>query len=339
MAHELTRYDGLYLAHQSAWHGLGTVWPANVTPEEGLRISRIDWSVDQHPMLIQVGDRSVPVPGYRGNYRSDIDVADPASFLGMVSDNYNPVQNLALAKFCYDLRDAGAGEVTCETVGSIQGGRRVWFLLKTDAIKIGGDEVVPYLLVSNSHDGSASVRITPTTVRVVCSNTLHMVVPRQDNGRLDKAAMAYRHTDSIHSRLEAAKAALAAYNNAKDATVEVCEKMIAVKADDEMRQKFFFARYEDDFGKLDMENAGSIERAGSAYASFTKRWDDEADLHQNSIWGMLNAYTGMVQNDQKARGKDDADRIQRRWDSNLFGLNIRRTQAAFMKAAALATAS
>ena len=338
MAHELTETDGLYLAHQPAWHGLGTVWPANVGPEEGLRIAKMDWHLDQYPVHIAAADGSqIRVKGYKGNYRSDIDIKDPRAFLGMVSEGYCPVQNLALAKFCYDLAEAGKGEVTCETVGSIQGGRRVWFLLKTDAINIGNDDiVVPYLLVSNSHDGSASVRITPTSVRVVCSNTLHMVVPRADDGKIGRAVMAYRHTDSIHSRLEAAKAALAGFTAARETTTGIITKMSTASADESLRQDYFFQRYEEDFGKIQKEDANAIAKAASAYQSFTKRWDDEMHLHNGSVWGMFNSYSGMVQNDQKARGKDDVDRIDRRRDSNLFGLNIRRTQAAFAAAAALA---
>jgi len=76
-------------------------------------------------------------------------------------------------------------------------------------------------------------------------------------------------------------------------------------------------------------------KAMSAYNSFTRRFDDERNIAGASAWNMLNAYTGLVQHDQKTRGADDDQRVERRVESNLFGLNQARTQAAFQRALAV----
>ena len=47
---------------------------------------------------------------------------------------------------------------------------------------------------------------------------------------------------------------------------------------------------------------------------------------KDTAWGYLNAMTGFVQHDKGARGVDDADRVARRQESNLFGINSQRTQ-------------
>ncbi|MGH2856159.1 MAG: DUF932 domain-containing protein [Solirubrobacteraceae bacterium] len=61
-----------------------------------------------------------------------------------------------------------------ETAGSLHGGRRVWVLATLpDHIRVGGDDVRPYLLLMNSHDGSTSILAATTPVRTVCQNTLN----------------------------------------------------------------------------------------------------------------------------------------------------------------------
>jgi phage/plasmid-like protein (TIGR03299 family) len=67
------------------------------------------------------------------------------------------------------------GSLSIETAGSLQNGRKVWALARINASSAEvrpGDEVRPYALLSNSHDGSQAVRFGFTPVRVVCNNTL-----------------------------------------------------------------------------------------------------------------------------------------------------------------------
>lgn len=337
MAHGLTQNDAVVLNREQAWHGLGLVLPNAPTPREALIHIGADWSVDQHPVWIYVGGQRVLVPDRFANYRSDLDPhKDENAYLGMVSDLYNPVDNDLLAEFCYDIAKEGS-DVRVESAGTVFGGKKIWFLLKAESFDIGGngDQVIPYLLVSNSHDGSGSLRITPTTVRVVCQNTLHMVVPAADTGALGKSALCYRHTSSIHDRVKAARLALAGWSNATKATKEACDKLAGVKMTDDERKAYFFRRYECDFGVIDPKSEREVGKASDAYRSFCTRWDDESSLHGGSVWGALNAYTGLIQHDQKARGKDDVARVERRVDDNLFGLRSKRTQAAFQDAIAL----
>jgi hypothetical protein len=153
------------------------------------------------------------------NYRADVDHC-----LGIVGEGYVPIQNTELADFCEALAEEG-DVVRCETAGSIRNGERVWFLLKGESFSVRKkDEVRPYICVSNGHDGWTALRCTPTTVRVVCSNTLHMVIPGKENEaglRVKEATFAASHTKLIKNRIEEAKLALQLYGRALDGTREV----------------------------------------------------------------------------------------------------------------------
>ena len=67
--------------------------------------------------------------------------------------------------------------VRYETAGSLNGGRKVWVLARMPREYIMlGDRVSPYMVFSNTHDGSGAVRVAMTPVRVVCSNTLNLAL-------------------------------------------------------------------------------------------------------------------------------------------------------------------
>lgn len=199
MAHEITKTDNVVLVGKPAWHGLGIVVESSPTPEEALRIAGLDWSVASWPLLASNGGQQIAVPKTVANVRQDT-----KAILGIVSTGYKPVQNAELADFC-ELLASEDDTVKVESAGSIRGGERVWFLLRGESFSVRGeDELKPYILVSNGHDGKTAVRCTPTSVRVVCSNTLHLVIPRGDHEGMvqsTKGFASFAHYRAIQSAL------------------------------------------------------------------------------------------------------------------------------------------
>ena len=329
MSHEIQATDGLVLTKVGAWHGMGTIVESAPTPREALTIAGIDWGVEQKTLYSQdAAGNFVAVENFLGNFR-----ADTGAVLGIVSPGYKVVSNAEVADFCEALQ-LNDVKVRCETAGTIQGGRKMWMLLKGESFDVAhGDTIFPYILVSNSHDGYTPFRITPTTIRVVCSNTLHAVVPRADTGELLSSAFVVRHCLSVPERLEEAKKALQNFNASIMETRKIANTMAAKPVVTADLQAFFAEAYQSQFGEIPTNPGNKVEenrkkRAESAYASFSRRFDDEKVIAGASLWNALNAYTGSIQHDQKGRGADDADRVVSRINSNLFGLNQQRTQAA-----------
>ena len=310
MAHELLSSDNLILTGKPAWHGLGRVLPEAPTVKEACDLA-FPWYVESRDMY----DGDDLVTGYKRHVRSDNGYQ-----LGVVSDTYKIVQPQDMAEFADAL---GTDVVKVETAGSIQGGKRLWFLCRGESFKIGTDDtIVPYLLLSNSYDGTTAFRVTPTTVRVVCSNTLHAVIPKSGD-KLGTAAIVLRHTTNIMDRIAEAKAALESYSRAIEITKDVMLRLATTPMSVEVSKEYFFECYERDFGKV---TEGNKAKAMSAYDSFSKRYDDGTG---HTAWGAANAYSGLVQHDKKSRGKNDDSRVEKRVESNLFGLNAARTFAAF----------
>lgn len=331
MAHEIQSNDRVVLHKEPAWHGLGILVEDAPTPREAAKMV-FPWTVIQKHMIYRgIDERQQIVEDHLLNMRSD-----DGSQLGVVSDGYKVVQPNDMADFAEALLDQG--QVKIETAGSIRGGKRIWFLLKGEPFNVAlGDQIFPYVLLSNGYDGMTTFRVTPTTVRAVCSNTLHMSIPNQDTGELGTSTISIRHTVNVMDRIREAKVALAGYGKALEKTKELINVLTGKEVTKEEVQKFFLECYTQDFGDIPENPKDGFElhrreKAMSAFNSFSRRFDDEKSVSGTTAWCMANAYSGLIQHSLKSRGQNDVNRIERRIESNLFGLNQDRTQAAIQRA-------
>ena len=179
--------------------------------QEAKKLAGLDWTVSQYHPTIKTPAGNIEVDRFKVNVRDDDN-----TILGIVGKSWVPIQNHETADFCNAIVD-DESSLRVETAGSIRGGKKMWFLLRGETFDVKGtkgDTLGKYLLVSNGFDGKTGFRITPTTIRVVCSNTLHAVIPRKDNkGRTvaDSAAIVIQHTGVINDKIEAARSAIATY--------------------------------------------------------------------------------------------------------------------------------
>jgi phage/plasmid-like protein (TIGR03299 family) len=180
------------------WHGKGEPVSGVMTAGECIRLARLDWGVAKVPLRLNDGG-GLPVSGLCALVRTDRSVDDQTRVLGMVGDEYQPLQNWDAFKF-FDAA-VGQGKARYETAGSIDNGRRIWLLASVGEpiMPVKGDEVVPYLLLANGHDGRLMVHLRFTPVRVVCQNTLAMALHRSD----DLPHISLRHDRTLRRRLVA----------------------------------------------------------------------------------------------------------------------------------------
>ena len=184
--------ETMFYVREKPWHGLGTLVAEAPASADALICAGLDWRVEQKD--VYTGDGSL-IPGYKVNLRSSDNAA-----LGIVSDRYKVVQNEDAFQFTDDLLGEG---VTYETAGALQGGKKVWMLAKMpQRYFIAGDEITPYLVVMNAHDGSSGIKVAMTPIRVVCQNTLNLALNRA------KRIWTTKHTENVLSRVHEARETL-----------------------------------------------------------------------------------------------------------------------------------
>lgn len=95
--------------------------------------------------------------------------------LGVATKGFHPVQNSQIWEFFQKFCEAG--EMSLATAGSLENGAKVWALGKTKyKFQVGdmGDVTELYALFSTGHEPGFATQAEPTSVRVVCKNTLNL---------------------------------------------------------------------------------------------------------------------------------------------------------------------
>ena len=181
--------ETMFYTRVAPWHGLGTCVENAPGSQEALKVAGLDWKVVQKPIFTEEGQL---VGGFKANIRDRDN-----QILGVVTDRYKVVQNEEAFAFTDQLLGEG---ITYETAGSLQGGRRTWILAKLpQRYIISGDEITPYLVFMNSHDGTGAIKAAMTPIRVVCQNTLNLALSNA------KRSWSANHVGNINGKLDDAR--------------------------------------------------------------------------------------------------------------------------------------
>lgn len=155
---------------ETPWHGLGQKLNPSTPFDVWLKEAGLDWTANKARINFEDEDGTV----HRGEseiiYRSDT-----KKQLGVVSDRYKIVQPREVIEFYSDLVGTQGWDI--EVAGSLDEGKRIWALAKTDAsINVLGtqDSLETYLLLATAFDGTMATVGKFSSVRVVCQNTLTM---------------------------------------------------------------------------------------------------------------------------------------------------------------------
>ena len=157
------------------WHGKGICLERPATAEEALKFGGLEWEVELVPIVTTDG---TPIKRRVAVVRKDLPRGDPSRILGVVYPGFIPLQNRDAVKLFDQL--VGQGKPVYHTGGYLGNGEVIWLLAELPEkfhIFVRDDDLVePFMLFTNSHDGTIAVDIRLTTIRVVCWNTLKMAL-------------------------------------------------------------------------------------------------------------------------------------------------------------------
>ena len=192
--------ESMFYVRETPWHGLGTKVLEAPASKDALQLAGLNWRVMQEPIYTAMEEL---VDGYKANVRDS-----DRKVLGVVTDRYRVIQNDEAFAFTDGLLGEG---VKYETAGSLQGGRKVWLLAHMPhEYIISGERIIPYLLFSNTHDGSGAIKVALTPIRVVCQNTLNLALAGA------KRSWSMIHTGDIKEKMQEAKDTLFLAENYMD---------------------------------------------------------------------------------------------------------------------------
>lgn len=318
---------------KAPWHQLGRQLPPHQPIEVWAQQAGMDWVIREAPVRYVTAEDSTPETIEDLNafeqqkvlYRSDTRAP-----LSVVSRRYQVVQPKAVLEFYRDLTEISGYEL--ETAGVLKAGRKFWALARTgkETALAGSDLVKGYLLLATSCDGTLATTVTPTTIRVVCDNTLSMAVNSANNAIRVPHSTAF-DAQAIKRQLGIAVARwddfmyqMRALSERKIKTTEAQRYFMQVlgRADTNPGVARAMPHQPDP-----LAGERSLKKAYALYDGQGR--GSELAAAKGTAWGLLNAVTEFVDHERRARS------AEYRLDSAWFGQGAALKQRALDKALAL----
>lgn len=322
-----------------AW---GTSWTTDVsdckTSAEVMEKADMAWDVDKCELVAEMpfginrnnkinldefshdGKIYRRCPNAFGTYRTDENIP-----LGIVKQKYEVIQNRdAFAFFDNAIMN---GEAQWDKAGFFGNGEKIVVTAKLPGNIDGpdGSPIDKYLVFANSHDGSCSINIMFTPIRVVCTNMLNSALTNADS------YIRIRHTSSAKQKLDFAEDVISAsIEQAKNAE-EIYKCLFNAKITDDNVIKYLsrvvLSKAELDkliefdptngFKKLMardyycMESTGISMRKANRFARMYEYYFEGIGQKElvGTAWGAYNAVTGYFSNVVELEGTKRMDSL------------------------------
>ena len=278
--------EQMFYVKEKPWHNLGVRCEQAPNSKEALKLAGLDWTVDQRKIFVD----GYSVPQYKANVRSS-----DGKVLGIVSDKYKIVQNKDAFEFTDGLLSNGDIEVKYETAGSLASGKKVWMLMRMPTTTILGDNVEPYMVFTNTHDGSGSIKVAMTPIRVVCQNTLTLAL----NGA--KRTWTTKHMGNMEQKMHEAQVTLGLAKEYINNLEEMADTMQQTKITQDDIKDFLNLAYPIPFGKTATER--KVANAELMRANFMNLYNNIEDIKKfgSNGWYLINATSDFVSHMQTLR--------------------------------------
>lgn len=303
MAHNLEIRNGkasMFYIGEAPWHNLGTKLKEPATAAEAIKAARLDWKVTKEPLHVRRGRRYYVVPDRFAVVREGRRKRGECQALGVVGSEYTPLQNDEAFAF-FDPIVGEKDAAIYHTAGILGHGERIWILAKLPSeIRVAGDDIVgKYLLLSNSHDGTSSVQVKFTPIRVVCENTLMMALARGPTVRVV-------HTRNVRERLLEAERLLGIINTRFQDIEERFTAMAQVHVNGNRLGEYLRRVFPDavDPQNRKAQSRVATDRSWAAYFLEQGQGNQQAGV-KGTLWA---AYNGVTEYIDHRGGKGSEDR-------------------------------
>ena len=304
MAHKLNFNEKLgrhafASAKEKAWHNLGVVVSKAMTTEEAIKEAGLDYTVIKNPLFTEVGKSKILVPNKFATVRTDTNQA-----FGVVGNYYTIVQNTEAFGFFDSIVEEG--EAIFETAGALNDGERIFISAKLPTyIEVKGDSIEKYLFLTNTHDGTGTIQVAFTPVRIVCNNTLNMAL-RDCSSRLS-----FRHTTNAATKLEQAHKLMGITNTLTREVTKLFNEMAKKKINKDIlvelvgqvikAQKSDSRQLQDSKNKKeDSTRFNNLVEEIVTYG--VENETQRTDATKGTVFGAYNAITGYFQNVRDFKG-------------------------------------
>jgi phage/plasmid-like protein (TIGR03299 family) len=328
MAHDLnyneqTGKHSFFSVKEKAWHGLGQIISDYPTSEEAIIHAGLNFEVLKRPNIhpLPSGVNIISDNSYF-TFRTDTEAV-----LGdKVGGDYEVVQNNEVFSF-FDSIVGNNNSILYETAGVLGKGETVFITAKLpDYIRVGREDCIEkYLFLTSSHDGTGSIMIAFTPVRVVCRNTLNAALRNQTN------CIKIRHTASAVEKLKEAHKMLSIANQLSVELEAIYNRWATVRISDPELKRLIQLAMVPNKETLEKLKTGKEDELSSYFNNMVSSVFDYAMTSptqqeattKGTLFGAYNSVTGYFQNVRNFKDEEI------KFKSIMYGSGSQKSQTAF----------
>jgi phage/plasmid-like protein (TIGR03299 family) len=231
--------ESMFSVRKMPWHQEGIVlgdYPG--TWAEARVLAGLDWdpvpadvylAYNGHPC--PDGVHYQPVAGWKAIVRSDT-----GTVLSINRDSYTVIGHAEMGEIVEAV--LAQPNVHWETAGVLDEGRAVWCLaLLDEPVELPGDAspTLPYLAITNRHDGTAACALRATAVRIACANTFRAA---ELEGERTGATFSFIHRANWRDRIEQARQAVTGARREMRRYAELAHELLGIPVTRRQRELF-----------------------------------------------------------------------------------------------------
>ena len=233
---------------------------------------KLCWNVSKEQLYTQ--DGKIATGGF-ATRRSDT-----GDVLGIVGSRYAPLQNQDLAKEFIESSKSFNFE-KMEAL-SVNNGKKVVIKAYIGDIKVGNDTVHRYITVSNTHDGSAPIKLGIFNKVLVCSNGLMREINSNELARV-------KHTTNSAEKMNWYIRNIPAALAEEERMIKTYQSLAEVRINEEHIKRLVKTVYKVDTSLPEDEIA---TRTANRVKEFDQALTNNGlNVHGNTLWGALQSFT------------------------------------------------
>ena len=230
--------ESMFSVREMPWHREGTIladYPGSW--DQARKLAGLDWdpiSTEVYALTdldVDGNPRYEPIEGWKCVARSD-----NGAVLSLNHDTYTVIDHGEMGEIVEAV--LAQPNVKWETAGVLDSGRAVWCLaLLDEPITLPGDTspTLPYLAITNRHDGTAACALRATAVRIVCANTFRAA---ELEGERTGTTFSFIHKARWRSRIEEARQAVTGARKEMRRYSELAAELLGIPINGRQRELF-----------------------------------------------------------------------------------------------------
>lgn len=306
----------------------GTLITENVSAAEAFRLANADFKVRKSVVSYAHDDESRVSTDHCAIVREDT-----GDCLGIMGNNYTPVQNDALIMMFDYLRE----NVEIDNILTIRQGRKVFVSARCDieGEVTAGDKVRRYLHAFNSFDGSSAFGVFFSDVRLQCANQINYLCNKgASRAKSQGAALVMRHTRCVEAFAQALPQLINVEQQKFETDLNKLRPLTTLKLNGAMAKHVLEHTYSDDLARP-ITDKDSGQKRPRTLADLPQvdvirsHFNGETGygIETGSAWGLFQAIT-QYETHNAGRLKDQTERARARLESLWGGSGAKRIEKA-----------